>query len=99
MPTRAWSAPACGASPTKRATSRRPRASCPPPQAGGPESARRLLDQCRDLGLVGLGQLGQRIGDRPHGALVEVRLVAEAERRVPRLELPRGLEMADDGAV
>jgi AAA ATPase domain len=31
MPTRAWSPPPCGASPTKRATSRRPRASCPPP--------------------------------------------------------------------
>ena len=58
-----------------------------------------LLDQRRDPGLVGLGQLGQGVSDRPHGAVVEVRLVAEAERRVPRLELLRGLEMADDGAV
>jgi hypothetical protein len=31
MPTRAWSPPPCGAFPTKRATSRRPRASCPTP--------------------------------------------------------------------
>src|SRR5206468_9155337 len=36
---------------------------------------------------------------RPHSAFVEVRLVAEAERRVPRLELLRGLEEADDLAV
>src|SRR6266576_1578335 len=35
-------------------------------------------------------------GGRPHGAFVEVRLVAEAERRVPRLELVRTLEEADD---
>src|SRR5882724_4396471 len=38
-------------------------------------------------------------GGRPHGAFVEVRLVAEAERRVPRLELVRALEEADDLVV
>jgi hypothetical protein len=36
---------------------------------------------------------------RPYGAFVEVRLVAEAERRVPRAELLRALEEADDLAV
>ena len=34
-------------------------------------------------------------GGRPHLPVVEVRLVAEAERRVPRLELVRALEVAD----
>src|SRR5207247_4818045 len=38
-------------------------------------------------------------GDRPEGAFVEVRLVAEAEGRVPRVELLRALEEADDLAV
>src|SRR2546429_4629314 len=38
-------------------------------------------------------------GGRPHGAFVEVRLVAEAERRVSRLELVRALEEADDLVV
>ena len=33
---------------------------------------------------------------RPHAALVKVRLVAEAERRVPRVELLRALEETDD---
>ena len=32
---------------------------------------------------------------RPHAALVEVRIVAEAERRVPRLKPVRVLEEAD----
>src|SRR6185312_2923303 len=36
-------------------------------------SAHRLLDELRDPGLVGLGQLPQREGDRPHRAVVEVR--------------------------
>ena len=40
--------------------------------------------------------LRQREGGRPHGAFVEVRLIAEAERRVPRLELVHALEEADD---
>src|ERR1051325_8223407 len=62
-------------------------------------SAHRLLHQRGQPGLVRGGQLLQREGDRPHGAVVEVRLVAEAERRVPRLELVGALEVADDIAV
>src|SRR5215472_3222245 len=62
-------------------------------------SARRFLHERADPGLVGGGQLGQGEGDRPHGAFVEVRHVIEAERRVPRLELLRGLEEAEDLAV
>src|ERR687897_606187 len=65
----------------------------------GRRSAHRLLHQRGDLCLVGGGQLRQREGGRPHGAFVEVCLVAEAERRVPRLELLRALEVADDLAV
>src|SRR4029450_11617316 len=42
-------------------------------------SAHRLLHERADLCLFGGGQLLQREGRRPHGALVEVRLVAEAE--------------------
>src|SRR3712207_5990845 len=44
-------------------------------------------------------QLLQRIGGRPHGAFVEVRRVAEAQRRVPRVELLCALEEADYLAV
>src|SRR5512133_3684476 len=62
-------------------------------------SAHRLLYERADPCLVGGGQLLQREGGGPHGALVEVRLVAEAERRVPRLELLRALEEADDLVV
>src|SRR5262245_49266515 len=62
-------------------------------------SFHRFLQEGGDLRLLGLGQLLQRERGRPHGALVEVRLVAEAERRVARLELLRALEEADDLAV
>src|SRR5512133_4250824 len=62
-------------------------------------SAHRLLYERADPCLLGGGQPLQREGGRPHGALVEVRLVAEAERRVPRLELLRALEEADDIVV
>ena len=62
-------------------------------------SAHRLLHERGDLRLFGGGQLLQREGGRPHGAVVEVRAVVEAQRRVPRLELLRGLEEADDLAV
>jgi predicted enzyme related to lactoylglutathione lyase len=62
-------------------------------------SAHRLLHErggpCLDVG----GQLLQREGGRPHGAFVEVRRVVEAERRVPRVELRRRREVADDLAV
>src|SRR5262245_9078264 len=46
----------------------------------------RFLHERGDPRLFGGGQLCQREGGRPHG-LVEGRLVAAAERRVPRLEL------------
>src|SRR5881409_2893183 len=59
-------------------------------------SAHRFLHERADPCLVGGGQLLQGEGDRPHGACVEVRLVAEAEGRVPRLELVRALEEADN---
>src|SRR5436853_672217 len=62
-------------------------------------SAHRFFHERADLCFGGGGQLLQREGDRPHGAFVEVRLVAEAERRVPRLELVRALEEADDLVV
>src|SRR3990172_6715405 len=62
-------------------------------------SAHRFLHERADPCLFGGGQLLQRVGGRPHGAFVEVRLVAEAERRVPRFELLRALEEADDLAV
>src|SRR5439155_26878987 len=62
-------------------------------------SAHRFLHERADPCLVGGGQLLQREGDRPHCVLVEVRLVAEPKRRVPRLELVRALEEADDIAV
>jgi hypothetical protein len=62
-------------------------------------SARRFLHERADPGLFGGSQLLQREGDRPHGTFIEVRRVIEAERRVPRVELLRGLEEADDFAV
>src|SRR3954462_7011969 len=62
-------------------------------------SAHRFLHERADLFLFGGGQPLQREGGRPHGALVEVRLIAEAEGRVPRFELLRALEEADDFAV
>src|SRR5262249_56615945 len=62
-------------------------------------SAHRLLHERADPCLVGGGQLRHSEGGRPHGAVVEVRLVAEGERRVPGLELLRALEEADDLAV
>jgi hypothetical protein len=58
-----------------------------------------LSSRARRSLLVGGGQLLQREGDRPHGSFVEVRLVAEAERRVSRFELVRALEEADDIAI
>src|ERR671911_283901 len=62
-------------------------------------SARRPLHEHADPCLCGGTQLLQRKRGRPHGALVEVRLVAEAERSVPRVELLGALEEADDLAV
>src|SRR2546421_6648107 len=62
-------------------------------------SAHRFLHKLADPCLFSGSQLLQREGDRPQGAFVEVRRVAEAEGRVPRFELLRGLEEADDLAV
>src|SRR5437773_6690183 len=58
--------------------------------SGAQSSAHRSLHERADLFLFGGGQPLQREGGRPHGAFIEVRLVAEAERRVPRFELLRG---------
>src|SRR5438094_336292 len=54
-------------------------------------SAHRFPHERADPCLFGGGQLLQREGGRPHVAFVEVRLVAEADRRVPRVELLRAL--------
>src|SRR6266511_5823369 len=62
-------------------------------------SAHRFLHERDDPFLLGGGQLLEREGGRPHVAVVEVRRVLEAERRVPRLELLRALEEADNLAV
>src|SRR5215218_8970856 len=64
-----------------------------------PCSARRPLHERADPRLLGGGQLLKREGGRPHDAFVEIRFVAEAERRVPRVELLGALEVADDLAV
>src|SRR5262245_8223717 len=61
--------------------------------------AHRLLHEPGDPLLVGGGQLLQREVGRPHVAIVEICLVAETERRVPRLELVRALVEADDLVV
>src|SRR2546428_11060230 len=58
--------------------------------------AHRFLHENGDPCLFGGSQPLQCKGVRPHAAFVEVRLVAEAKRRVPRLELRRWLEEADD---
>src|SRR6266566_3144232 len=44
-------------------------------------SAHRFLHERADLRLFGGSQLLQREGDRPHSAFVEVRRIAEAQRR------------------
>src|SRR4029453_12596604 len=62
-------------------------------------SAPPLLPERADLLLIGGGQPLQRERGGPHGALIEVRCFLEAERRVPRLELVRTLEEADDLVV
>lgn len=62
-------------------------------------SAHRFLHERADPCLFGSGQLPHGEGRRPHVAFVEVRLVAEAERRAPRVEPLRDLEEADDLVV
>jgi hypothetical protein len=66
---------------------------------GDQSLAHRFPHEGADPCLFRGSQLLEREGSRPHGAFVEVRLVAEAERRVPRLELLRALEEADDVSV
>src|SRR5437868_11002037 len=63
------------------------------------EFSYRSLHERADPRLVGSGQILQRESRRPHLAFVERRLVAEAERCVPRLELLCGLEEADHFAI
>src|ERR1700730_13020296 len=63
------------------------------------DSAHRLFNQRGDLGLFGGSQLAERVLNRPHGAVVDFRLVAEAERLVSDFELPRVLEVTDHIAV
>src|SRR5205814_5766621 len=58
-------------------------------------SAHRLLDEVGDFLLVCLRQPRQGVRRRPHRAVVEVRLVVEAEGRVAILELAGVLEEAD----
>src|SRR5688572_18445171 len=83
---------------SRRLFSRAPR-TLMAPQSGAGTLANGLLDQGGDLLLVRGGELGQRVGSGPHAALVEARLLVEAERGVARLELVRGLEEAHDLAV
>src|SRR6266480_6757621 len=63
---------------------------------GARSLAYRFLHERGDPRLFRGSQPLQRETGRPHEAFVEVRLVAETERRVPRLELRRCLEEADD---
>src|ERR1700687_4892465 len=70
-----------------------------PAQWRAQSSTHRFRHERADPCLVGGGQLLQREGDRPQGAFVEVRLVAEGERGVPRFELLDAFEEADDSAV
>ncbi|CAG7657922.1 hypothetical protein SBRY_90085 [Actinacidiphila bryophytorum] len=70
-----------------------------PAGRGLPSSAHRPLHQCSDPPLHFWCDLGQGKTGRPHHSLVQLRLVAEPERRVARLELLRALEEADDLAV
>src|SRR6266540_283041 len=62
-------------------------------------SAHCFLHKRDDPCLFSGSQRLQCEGGWPHGAFVEVGLVVEAKRRVPRLELVGGLEEADDVAV
>src|SRR5512145_3493903 len=62
-------------------------------------SAHRFFNERADPCLFGGSQLLQCEGGRPQGAFVEVRRVVEAECRIPRVELLRGLKEADNLAV
>jgi hypothetical protein len=58
-----------------------------------------LFYQLDNSRLVGRSRFGKREMSRPHIAVIEVRLIAETERRVPCLELLGTLEKAYDIAV
>src|SRR5439155_4480637 len=62
-------------------------------------SAHRLFHKRGDLGLFAGSQLAERVLNRPHGAVVDFRLVAEAERLVSDFELPCVLEVTDHVAI
>src|SRR5579883_2172274 len=62
-------------------------------------SAHRFLHKRADPCLLGGGQLRQRERGWPHSPFVEACRVVEAEGCVPRVELLRGLEEADDLVV
>ena len=64
-----------------------------------PASTHRFFHERADFYLFGGIQLLECEAGRPHGAFVEVRLMHEAKRRIPRFELGRTLEKADDLAV
>lgn len=58
-----------------------------------------FLHELNNLRLCGGGQLLQRKAGRPHVAVVEVRIVLKAESCIPRVELTRSLEEANDLAI
>src|SRR5579863_7376772 len=68
-------------------------------RAGLSSSVRRLFYKRDDLELVGTSQLLECIGDRPKFPLVQLRLVAEAQGRVPGPEFVRTLKEADHVTV
>src|SRR5262245_49485525 len=61
--------------------------SCACPGAEHRRLAHRFLHELRDPCLGDGGQLRQSEARRPHGSFVELRVLVEAERRIPRLEL------------
>src|SRR5262245_43534810 len=70
-----------------------------PSTASISDSALRLLDEGGNPGLFGGCQFLQGEGGRPHRAFIQSGLVAETQRRIPRLELLRALEEAQHAAL
>src|SRR4029078_9376777 len=69
------------------------------PTTGPCPLARRLLHERADGRVVRWSPVAQREGRWPHAAVIEARLVAEAEGGITGAELLRALEEADDLAV